>query len=399
MFHIIIVTLLSLLATTHAWLPGSSAPIRGVNLGSLFVFEPWMASKTWAAMGCGNATSEFDCGLQLGQAAVNKTFQQHWNTFITQADIRQIVALGLNTIRIPVGYWMYEAIVDKASEPFPEGSFSYLRRLCGWASDAGLYVIIDLHGAPGAQAVSNAFTGQMNPTPGFYNEYNYERAVRFLEWMTQQIHTTHELRNVGMLEVVNEPLQAMNAQTTSMRMQFYPAAFARVRNMERNLGVKQAEMLHLQMMNTKWGGGDPHQYLPDDFFAAYDDHRYVKWAPGQAQSKAAYLQTSCHDDRGGNWPTIVSEFSLSAPTDDAQQWSAEWRPDTNKAWYLQWFKAQARAYEKTTMGWIFWSWKAELGDPRWSYTDAVDMGLIPRNLSDVHDDGACGSTGSTKLSS
>ena len=334
-------------------------------------------------MGCGNAASEFDCGLQLGQAAVNETFQQHWATFITQDDINQIAAAGLNTIRIPVGYWMYENIVDKASEPFPEGGFPFLQRVCGWASDAGLYIIIDLHGAPGAQTASNAFTGQMNPNPGFYNEYNYERAVKFLEWMAQQVHTTHELRNVGMLEIVNEPLQETNAQTLSMRMQFYPAVFARIRNAERNLDVSEANMLHLQMMNTAWGSGDPHQYLPDDYFAAYDDHRYVKWAPGQVQSKDAYMQTSCNDDRGGNWPTIVGEFSLSAPTDDSRHWSTEWNPSTNQKWYLDWFKAQTRSYEKTTLGWIFWSWKAELGDPRWSYRDALDAGIIPRDLSDI----------------
>lgn len=34
--------------------------------------------------------------------------------------------------------------------------------------------------------------------------------------------------------------------------------------------------------------------------------------------------------------------------------------------FKRWFAAQATTYEKR-LGWIFWTWNAELGDYRWSY--------------------------------
>src|ERR1700726_4453253 len=68
------------------WLPGSGA-IRGVNLGSMFVFEPWIGEAEGSNMGCGNQASEFDCVLALGQSAANAAFQHHWDTWITKADI------------------------------------------------------------------------------------------------------------------------------------------------------------------------------------------------------------------------------------------------------------------------------------------------------------------------
>jgi GH35 family endo-1,4-beta-xylanase len=83
---------------------------------------------------------------------------------------------------------------------------------------------MDLHGAPGAQTPKNAFTGQMASEAGFYVDYQYERALKFLEWMTGLIHTVNEFRNVGMLEVVNEPVQD-NDKATSMRQNYYPKAF------------------------------------------------------------------------------------------------------------------------------------------------------------------------------
>jgi len=151
---------LGLATLASAWLPKDnlyklrsneslllgSAKIRGVNLGSLFIVEPWMANDAWIAMGCGGQRSEFDCIRALGQARGNEAFKSHWNSWVTQDDIREIASLGLNTIRIPVGYWMREDIVNRDTEWFPEGAFPFLERVCNWAAELDLYVIIDLHG-------------------------------------------------------------------------------------------------------------------------------------------------------------------------------------------------------------------------------------------------------------
>jgi len=164
------------------WLPGN-LPIRGVNLGSLFIMEKWMSSTEWSNVGCGSTETEFDCTIALGQSTANKNFAKHWNTFITQADLKQMASYGLNTIRIPVGYWIF-AKLKYPSEHFPEGQMQYLKKICGWASDLGFYIIIDLHGAPFGQA-NNPFTGQAaggpsESSPKFYQSSQYQRALWFL---------------------------------------------------------------------------------------------------------------------------------------------------------------------------------------------------------------------------
>lgn len=139
----------------------SNLPIRGVNLGSQFIVEPWMATDEWNSMGCNGTASEFDCVSKLGQAQANTTWATHWSTWTTKDDISQMQSYGLNAIRIPVGYWIREDLVYADSEHFPQGGLQYLEQICGWASDAGLYIIIDLHGAPGAQVAGNPDTGQV----------------------------------------------------------------------------------------------------------------------------------------------------------------------------------------------------------------------------------------------
>ncbi|KAG9240085.1 putative endo-beta-1,6-glucanase [Calycina marina] len=372
-------------STDKRWLPGSGK-IRGVNLGSLFVIEPWINSDEWSSMGCGEQHSEFDCVIHLGQMQANAVFQSHWGSWITQADIAQMQSYGLNTIRIPVGYWMLESLVYADSENFPQGGFSYLEQVCGWASDAGFYIIIDMHGAPGAQVSQNADTGQWASTPGFYVSWQYNRATQFLSWLTQNIHSNNNFRNVGMIGIVNEPVQIADT-TATMRQTYYPNAFNAIRAAESAAGVSANNYLHIQAMNQNWGSGDPNQYLTDLYFAAYDDHRYLKWANVEV-SQASYISTSCTDtDAGGNTPTVVGEFSLSVPDD--VQWTAAWDPSTQQAFYKQWFAAQVMTYERTAIGWVFWTWKTQLGDYRWSYQDAVTAGVIPVNPEDVYSYGAC----------
>lgn len=106
---------------TDGWLPGN-LPIRGVNLGSQFIVEPWMASTEWTdVIGCTSSQpSEFDCVLYLGQSTANSRFATHWGDWITQGDIGEMISYGLNTIRIPVGYWIWESLkYDRYSAMLP----------------------------------------------------------------------------------------------------------------------------------------------------------------------------------------------------------------------------------------------------------------------------------------
>lgn len=84
-----------------------------------------------------------------------------------------------------------------------------------------------MHGAPGAQVANNAFTGQYTSNPGFYQDYQFDRAYKFLAWLRQVVHENTEFRNVGMFEVVNEPLREFedSGKTTYMRNTFYPTAY------------------------------------------------------------------------------------------------------------------------------------------------------------------------------
>ncbi|KAI0415601.1 glycoside hydrolase family 5 protein [Xylaria grammica] len=372
------------LSVGRRWLLGDDK-VRGVNLGSLFIIEEWFAKDEWASMGCKGYYDEWSCVEALGQEAADAAWDKHWKSWVTESDITQIASYGLNTIRIPVGFWIKEDLVE-SDEYYPRGGLQYLDRLVGWASDAGLYVIMDLHGAPGSQSPNEEFTGHGTANPGFFTDANYERANKFLEWMTERIHTNDAYRTVGMLEVINEPIKRrVNAtDADDMLERFYPAAWDRIRGRESELGIAKEDMLHIQYMGSNWGSGHPETYLNDTTYLYFDDHVYWKFDTRSGTNKTSYINATCSLYRP-EADVIVGEFSLSVASDlqNNDEFGIQGHPE-NIAWYTDYFAAQVSIYE-TSGGWVFWNWKCnwinEFNDWRWCYKTAVEAGAIPKDAS------------------
>ena len=320
-------------------------------------------------------------------AAGNAAFARHWQTWITPATVQSVHDVGLNTIRIPIGYWSYADIVDKASEPFadPAPMLAALDAVVQKCADLGMYVILDLHGAPGGQQ-EDAFTGQLNVPAGFYNDYNFGRAERWLDWMTRRIHGTPSYRAaVGMIEVLNEPVSQHDAngrypapgQVPGLTDKYYPDALKAVRNAESALGVPGNQALHVMFMDAKWQSGNPRASaaVANDGMTAFDDHNYIGFALGSNNGdQTALMKSACTDDRrdAGEAFKVAGEWSMTCGVD----WNG------NRDFFSRWFTAQQQLYEEPGMaGWVYWTWKTELNDPRWTYSHLTFLNWVPTNAA------------------
>ncbi|RFU81723.1 spr1-exo-1,3-beta-glucanase precursor [Trichoderma arundinaceum] len=385
-----------LAGTAYAWLP-QERDLAAFNQTARFEklgkrFEPSLASGITKIRGVnfgGSSKSEFDCMLDhykgSNRAAGNQKFQNHWRDWINPATVQSVHDVGLNTIRIPIGYWSYTAIVDTASEPFADGNLMlpYLDAVVQKAADLGIYVIIDLHGAPGGQQ-QDAFTGQ-NPNPaGFYNSYDYGRAEKWLAWMTNRIHTNPAYSTVGMIEVLNEPVSRHDGggrypapgQDPSLVQTYYPGALKAVRDAEAALNVPSNKKLHVQFMSSKWDSGDArtNAAVANDPMTGFDDHNYIGFAlGGNNGDQYSLMHSACTDSRvvnGQNF-AITGEWSMTSGVD--------WH---DGAFFKKFFTAQQQLYESPGMdGWIYWTWKTELNDPRWTYSYATFLNYIPTNAA------------------
>lgn len=68
--------------------------------------------------------------------------------------------------------------------------------------------------------------------------------------MADRIHTNDAYKNVGMLEVMNEPVHASDYgdEAADMIANFYPQAYQRIRDAESNLNITDSDRLHIQFM-------------------------------------------------------------------------------------------------------------------------------------------------------
>ncbi len=89
----------------------------------------------------------FRHGINLGGwlSQIDERTQEHFDTFITEQDIADIKAMGLDHVRLPVDY---DVIEDEKGNPL-EAGLGYIDKCAAWCKKQGLHMIIDLHKAFG----------------------------------------------------------------------------------------------------------------------------------------------------------------------------------------------------------------------------------------------------------
>ena len=126
------------------------------------------------------ARSELDFVSELrsehGDAYAIATMANHWEHYYTDVEIDSAQALGVNTVRIPIGYWIMDAPVGGGSpedygfspEGFVTGGLRHLRRMLVKLQKRQMTALLDLHAHPcNSACVSNglACLGPLAFTP------------------------------------------------------------------------------------------------------------------------------------------------------------------------------------------------------------------------------------------
>jgi hypothetical protein len=108
------------------------------------LLEPWITPslfQQWA--NGGGVVDEYTLTAALGKESAQTFMNDHWSKWITEGDFKEIASMGLNHVRIPIGYW---ALNPVDGDPYVQGQLTYLDQAIGWARNAGLKVMLDLHG-------------------------------------------------------------------------------------------------------------------------------------------------------------------------------------------------------------------------------------------------------------
>lgn len=129
---------------------GKPLHLRGVNLGNWLVPEGYMFKFS-------NASSprriEAVLNQLIGPEEANKFWKQFRDSYITKEDIHFIKSIGLNSVRVPFNSRLF--VLEEHPDVWLPTGFDMLDRVVKWCKEEGLWVILDMHCAPGGQTGDN----------------------------------------------------------------------------------------------------------------------------------------------------------------------------------------------------------------------------------------------------
>lgn len=130
---------------------GSKFFIVGTNLGNWLNPEGYMFG-----FGRTNAARQIDdvlCQL-VGPDATADFWTEFKDNYITRKDVEYIASTGANTIRLPFHYKLFTD-EDYMGLTSAQDGFERVDSVVAWCKDNGLYLILDMHDAPGGQTGDN----------------------------------------------------------------------------------------------------------------------------------------------------------------------------------------------------------------------------------------------------
>jgi glucan 1,3-beta-glucosidase len=342
---------------------------KGVNLGSWLVAEHWMTSTAdfWTGV------SEDDAGHGEYTAIANATdpdtirshFDYHHATFINESDIADIAAVGINPVRVPIGYWIvgfdHNDPSGKAEwEMYTNGTLQYLDLLVtDWAKKYNVAVLLSIHAAKGSQ------NGADNSSPSVYDSEfwaayaeNVNNTISMVEYLAARYKDEDAFLGFGLM---NEP---NGATTTDVLYDYYERAYAAVRATGSECVLSVAPLLSSQSPDV----------LTDFMLAPAYTNVWVEWHPYFVWG---YDDVSDED--------LVSTSVKVTFQGDVTQWNSisghnrlflgEWCFATNgkfeddEALFYEFAAAQTAVANQAEGGWTYWSWRIyddETGDNMWS---------------------------------
>jgi aryl-phospho-beta-D-glucosidase BglC (GH1 family) len=241
--------------------------LRGTSLGN------WLEPEGYMFGFKGGPQSPREIETFFNELAGPEASAEFWHAYrdayVTEEDIRFLRDTGANTIRVPLHY--------KFFSPGNNEGFALLDRVVGWAAKYHLYVILDMHCAPGGQTGTN-----------IDDSWNYPWLFESAEAQNQLISiwkriAEHYRKNPTVLgyDLLNEPiphfpeLKKYNAALEPL----YKRVTAAVREVDPN---------HVIILGgAQWDTNFDVFGAPFDSNLMYSFHKY--WMPPNREAIQPYL--------------------------------------------------------------------------------------------------------------
>ncbi|MDR6372261.1 aryl-phospho-beta-D-glucosidase BglC (GH1 family) [Chryseobacterium bernardetii] len=184
---------------------GENIQLKGLGLGGWMLQEGYML-KTADFAGPQYKIKEKIAEL-IGEDGMNEFYKAYLKNGITKQDIDFLGKAGFNSIRLPMHYNLYTLPIEKEAtkgkDTWLEEGFKMTDDLLQWCTDNKIYLILDLHAAPGGQGNDANISDNDKSKPSLWaNEENQRKTVALWKKLAERYKDNPW---IGGYDLINEP--------------------------------------------------------------------------------------------------------------------------------------------------------------------------------------------------
>lgn len=301
---------------------GEKLFIKGTNLGNWLNPEGYMFG--FRKTNSGRFINEMFSQL-VGPDFTAEFWKAFKDNYITRKDIEFIASTGSNTIRLPFHYKLFTD-EDYMGLTGKQDGFVRVDSVINWCRDNHLYVILDMHDAPGGQTGDN-----IDDSFGYPWLFDSEASQQLMCSIWKEIATRYKDEPVILgYDLMNEPIAPYFDNLDDLNAKLEPV-YKRV-----VAAIREVDQNHIVMIGgAQWNGN--FQPFKDSTF---DDK----------------LMYTCHRYGGDPTTAAIMNFIQFRDSVNLPMYMGEIGHNTN-----EWQEAFCKTMEENNIGYTFWPYKKKDG--------------------------------------
>ncbi len=294
--------------------------LRGMGLGG------WMLQEGYMLQTEGFAGPQYQIRNKIeqliGEANTDLFYDKWLENHVRKIDIDSLKAWGFNSVRLPMHYKLYTPPIEE--EPvlgqitWIDKGFEMTDSLLSWCKQNEMYLILDLHGAPGGQG-ANADISDYDPTkPSLWeSQLNKDKTVELWRRLAERYKDEPWIGGYDLLNEVNWNLP----NGTALRNLYGDITEA----------IRSVDTKHILFIEGNWFANDFTGLTPPwDDNMVYAPHKY--WSENETKDIQWVL-------------TIRDNYNVPL-------WFGESGENSNT-----WFRDAIKLMEDHNIGWAWWPMK------------------------------------------
>lgn len=305
---------------------GKDVLLRGMGLGGWMLQEGYM-------LGIRKEGTQHSIKARIadliGRADTEKFYELWRQNHMTRADVDRLAIGGFNSIRLPMHYNLFTLPIEeepvKGTDTWLKTGFEMTDALLEWCRANRIYLILDLHAAPGGQGKDANISDYDPAKPSLWeSEENRRKTVALWRKLAERYANDPWM---GGYDILNEPNWTFEGRDKNGREDVSNAPiWALYRDI--TTAIRSVDANHLVIVEGNgWGNNYNGFPTPWDTNLVMSFHKY--WNPNTEESIAKFL-------------ALRDQFRLPI-------WLGESGENTTS-----WFRECVALVEKHGIGWAWW---------------------------------------------